>query len=533
MGLKQSKPEITKRFFIIITVCMLAGILLTRGYGIKHNFMGQPDEHVFYGSTEILMYDILYGDEYEPLKPYPEGTYVFRLPFHLLAQSVQLEEDYTYNVRLFGRISSVFYYSLGCVFGLWLVVSVLGGGKAGAVIYALTSVFSLFQIEISRYGTFDPLSHLVLMMAIFFITKYIRSLKIAFMLAAAFCIGVAAAGKYSLAYFILLPLAVLVLQPGSVKYKLRQLCLIGIAVFAGFVLFSPSVIKNPRFFIDTVFGGMEGYIVGGNPEGYSTIPESFFSALVYQLFYSDLPLCTVFVVICVLHLFRNGEATLERKFFSIVLPVVVGVFLFYNCLLTTFFLRTLFPYYCLCSCYAAAGLGRMCNGRKMRLAAIILCMLMVLRSAYFVSVLGDTQAARRSAENLQQQFADEPVKEVLWLGRFFIAPELDEAFSAYEQQRVSLDQLMNGDFPEIQPGQLVLTDSMEHGWAKYCLFAPNKDEMINLLSGWERFKEDNSEYYVGSLYPDYYYWLFGYWVHGSTATNYEFPNSYLYYKAVD
>jgi hypothetical protein len=44
---------------------------------------------------------------------------------------------------------------------------------------------------------------------------------------------------------------------------------------------------------------------------------------------------------------------------------------------------------------------------------------------------------------------------------------------------------------------------------------------------------DNAEYYIGSIYPDYYYWLFGWWVHGSTATSFEFPSVYVYYRPLE
>ena len=298
MEAKANRLQPSNMFVLVVAVLMLLGIAMSRGFTIKHNFMGHPDEHVFYGSTEMLMYDILYDQEYEPVKAYPEGTYVFRLPFHLLAQYVSLEDDYTYNVRLFGRISSVFYYSLGALLGLWLVVNVLHGGKAGAVIYALTVVFSLFQLEISRYGTFDPISFFLLTALVVLCCQYIRSKKIGLIIAASFCVGVAAAGKYPLAYFFILPLSILLMDKVDKKKGFYLLCIMFAVALCGFVCFSPSITKNPRFFINAAFDGLGGYVVGGNVEGYSTVPESIFSALVYNLFYSDLPLSLVFAVLC-------------------------------------------------------------------------------------------------------------------------------------------------------------------------------------------------------------------------------------------
>lgn len=526
----ETRKNISKKAFLILSLCMIIGIAATRGITIKHNFAGQPDEHVFYGSTEMLMYDLLYGEQYEPVKPYPEGTYVFRLPFHLLAQVAELEDDYTDNVRLWGRISSVFYFSLGGIIGLWLVLNVLNGGKAGAIIYILTTCFSLFQIEQSRYGTFDPISFFVLMLALLLLTQYIRKSRKSCFAAAAFCLAVAAAGKYSLAYFFVLPISLLFLQKQSKREKLIMLCIMGLSALLGFLLFSPSILINPRFFINTVLGGLNGYIVGGNPEGYSTIPESLFSAIVYQLFYSDLPLSTIFMVFGALSIHRMGKGSIESMFFGFILPLCVLVFLIYNCLLTTFFLRTLFPYYCIAALYAAAGLGQLCKSKRICGFAVLLCALMLVRSSYFISVMADYSAAEKRAEAFSADTEASNTSELVYLGEFFVANELKTTFKDYDTSAVSLGTLHEGEFPEIQSGQLIITDSLEHGWAKLCIFPPEDEVIINITQGWEKFKADNQQYYVGTLFPQHYYWLFGYWVHGSTGTNYEFPNNYLYYK---
>ena len=476
------------------------------------------------------MYDILYGEEYEPLKPYPEGTYIFRLPFHLLAQGAVLEDDYADNVRLWGRISSVFYFAIGSIFGLWLVLKVFEGGKAGGVIYMLTTCFSMFQIELSRYGTFDPISYFVLMLTLFLLAQYIRKDKKAYFLAAGFCIAVAAAGKYSLAYFFVLPISLLFLQKKSKKEALSLLFLMAVFAILGFLLFSPSIIRNPRFFINTIFGGISGYVVGGNPEGYSTFPESLFSVIVYQLFYSDLPLSTIFMVFGAVHIFRLGKSSVESKFFGFVLPLCVLVFLIYNCLLTTFFLRTLFPYYFIAALYAAAGLGQLCKNKKICVMAVLLCALMLIRSSYYISVMADYTAAEKRAEAFRNSAEATNVSEILYLGEYFPARELKAAFNDYNTNTLNLDTLLEGKFPDLQSGQLIITDSLEHGWAKRCVFPPKNQKTINITQGWENFKADNQQYFVGTLFPQHYYWLFGYWVHGSTGTNYEFPNCYLYYK---
>lgn len=166
---------------------MLAGVALTRGISVRHRLMEHPDEFVFYSSSEILMLDLFFDDgPYEPIKPYPEGAFVFRLPFQLLARQYQLYEDYEQSVALWGRIASVFYYSVGCVLGLWIVYHVLRGGYTGAIIFALGVIFGLFQIEQSRYGTFDPVSFMLLLLIIFLCARYLRKQREIYLMLAAF-----------------------------------------------------------------------------------------------------------------------------------------------------------------------------------------------------------------------------------------------------------------------------------------------------------------------------------------------------------
>ena len=512
--------------FIAAALCLALVLVLTRGFSLSHNLLGQPDEHVFYTSAEILLEDILGGERYEPVKPYPEGTYVFRLPFQAMARLLPLSADYGVNVAVWGRIASVFYYTLGALLGLWLVWDPLRGGRQGALIYSLAVCFGLFQIEQSRYGTFDPISFLVLMLLIVLCTLALRRGGKRYLTAAGFVTGAAAAGKYPLLYFVLLPLSVLLLQKRRGRARAQCLALMLGCALLGFVLFSPSVIRSPRFFLDTIAGGLTGYVVGGNPEGYSTVPESMFSVLLYHGFYSDLPLAGVFAVVALRRLPRMGGDDAERRFFSQVLPTVTLVFLAYNLLLTTFYLRTLFPYFCISLLYASAGLAGLCRNRGRRIAALALCLVMAARGTALLLLLGDREGEIRAAASLAERL-EEGDGELVQMGNGFFAAAL--AARLPEGLRiVGTDRLYAGDYPELPPGTRLLTASQEHGMAKRCLFPPDKEAAKNMSFGWQRFKADNAPWLAAKLYPDWIYPLFGFWVHGSTATNYEFPTNWLY-----
>ena len=518
----------TKPFMLAASLCLVIVIALTRGFALTHNLFGHPDEHVFYTSTELLLLDLRGEDEYEPVKAYPEGTYVFRLPFQILAGLVPLDADYGVCVDTWGRISSVFYYTAGALIGLWLVCDPLGGGRAGSVIYVLTAGFGLFQIEQSRYGTFDPISFFVLTLVIALCVLALRRKKQRFLLAAAFAAGVAAAGKYPLFYFALLPLSVPVLQKTRGRRLITTLALMAGCVLLGFLLFSPSVVRSPRFFLSTILGGINGYVKGGNPEGYSTVPESVASVMLYHGLYSDLPFAGLFALSCARRIPCRADASEESRFLGAALPTILLVFLGYNLMLTTFFLRTLFPWFCISMLYACAGLGRLCRGRKVwRFAALALCLAMTARGIALVAMLDGKREARAVSallEKIQSCGGDTAL-----LGNYAFDYDLRRSLPD-SVKVVELMQLYEGNYPELPPDTAILTASLEHGLAKRCLFPPNKEWTRNITFGWERFREENASWQAAKLYPDWIYPLFGFWVHGSTATAYEFPTNWLYFR---
>ena len=523
------KTEIARSAFWRMALCMILLIALTRGITLDHHLLSHPDEHVFYGSTELLMESVLYGHPYEPLKPYPEGTYVFRLPFHLLAQVLPLDTNYEVSVSLWGRVSSVFYYTAGALLGLWLVTGPLRGGRSGAWIYIFAVCFGLFQIEQSRYGTFDPISFLMLMLVIVLCVKALNREKPWHLPAAAFVVGIAAAGKYPLAYFSLLPLSVLFLKKTRGWPLWRNLVLMLLGGGLGFLLFSPSVLRSPFFFLQTIWGGAQGYLVGGNPEGYSTVAESAFSVLAYHNLYSDLPLAGLFALQCVLGLNREGEHAPEQLFVARVLPAITLVFLGYNLLLTTFFLRTLFPFFFLSLPYAAVGLGRLSKRKHWGALAAVLCVVMTARGCVLVALMRDREDSWASETVIEE--IERLGGSYTSMGSYFFTPEINARIAPSEI--VTNQQLYEGDFPELTPGIPILTASLQHGMAKTCIFPPDKEMAANISGGWAAFREENAPWLVARSYPEWMYQLFGFWVHGSTATNYEFQSDWLYYKPAD
>ena len=515
--------------FFRAALCLVMVIVVTRGVSLTHNFLNTPDEHVFTFSTETLLDSLLSGEQYEPYKPYPEGTYVFRLPFQLLARHVALTEDYSVNVRIWGRIASVFYYTLGALLGLWLVQDPLRGGRAGMRIYVPAIGFGLFQIEQSRYGTFDPVSFPLVMLIIASTVCWLRKGRLPWLLGAAFCAGAAAAGKYPLAYFFLLPAAALFLRGDLRRKRLPVLAAMALCLLGGFLLFSPSVVLNPGFLALTIKKELLGYAVNGNPEGYSTPPESALSTLLYHLLYADLPLAPLWAAAYVGRTCKGGETDAERRFCFRTVPAVSLGFLAYNLFVKTFFFRTLFPWFCVSLLYASAGLAAFCRDKKRRAAAVLLCVLMIGRGALLLSLLGDRDGGQTAAASLAESVSGCEIDEVVAMGGYF----QQAAFSGglpMPTKTIGIDKLYEGQFPALEPGTLLVTDSIEGGWVKPYVFPIRDGRVRNMLEGWERFKTENADCLRAKLYPDWIYPAFGYRLHGSTATNYEFPANWLYYR---
>ena len=151
-------------FWICIGVTVTL-ILLTRGLTIAHNIYLHPDEYVFYRSTAKLI-DFMQGksEAYEPVRLYPEGTFVFHVPFQWICRLISPNFD----LQLSSRIASVVFYTVGVIFGFLLLRKFFGNSLRTFVIYGTTAVLALFHLEQSRYGTSDPLSFMLLMMLLFF-----------------------------------------------------------------------------------------------------------------------------------------------------------------------------------------------------------------------------------------------------------------------------------------------------------------------------------------------------------------------------
>lgn len=191
-----------EKFYSIVIMLML--IVVTRALCLMHGAEIHPDEGVFeYAASSIADCVLDLSKEYEELKEYPEGAYVFQAPFYLLGK---LLNNAGLNIleRAFGRISAVFYFSLGAVIGVILLFRFLKAQKVHFAVYAAIIIFSLLHIEQSRYATGDAISMFLIMLIIYLSALALQQNEAKtyrWLVSASGVVGALCAVKYPLLFF--------------------------------------------------------------------------------------------------------------------------------------------------------------------------------------------------------------------------------------------------------------------------------------------------------------------------------------------
>ena len=523
-----------KRSFIRIALITVILILLTRVIPLTYNRQLHPDEHVFYASVHSLSASILDPDTpFVENKEYPEGTYLFQLPFQLAGQIFRnlIGIGGTKGIQQIGRLSSVFYFVIAVLLGLRLLWRYLGKSRVSLWIYSLTMTFSLFFIEQSRYGTGDTITLMLLMLQINLTARALESdAKNKWWAAAFFVCGILGAVKYPQLVFTLIPLAAFLSRP--VSRKGCRMTLFLAAIIAGFFLFSPKALLDPGYILRVI--DREGNAYGLSYLA-SVVPvRNLLHLGLYLLLYSDFPLLPVIILFgFVWHFltaFPSRSTTAGKTdiavLFEYIIPGVCLFFFVYNLFVAVQFFRTYTPFFGIMALYTAAAAETLFSKNKWsRGAVLFLAVCMILRGMVFVWVLSDEDKIQEKFTSIVSGAVDENWNETWYTCLFsFRAPE-DADVTVHDHHFVEpLVDHNNG--PTIQPGQLVIT-----GAQAFYLGQPHLvgAESLNVAT-WSAFTEANRDYYVGRLYPDSYYYLFGGWIRGSTLSQYELPCHYIYYR---
>lgn len=285
-----------KRYFIWITLATVTLIILTRIITLTYNRQLHPDEHVFYLTVSNLVTSILEpGTPFLENKEYPEGTYLFQLPFQLAGQILRnlANIEGLKGIQHIGRLASVFYFIIAVLLGFRLLWRYLGKRTVSLWIYGLTMTFSLFFMEQSRYGTGDIISLMLLMLLINLTAQALEpGSKKVWWAAAFFVSGILGAVKYPQLVFALIPLAAFLFQPGL--HKGRRLALFLLIIVAGFFLFSPKAMLDPGYILRVIQRESNAYTSAAYKTGGPA--NHLLNLCLYLLLYSDFPLLPLVVL---------------------------------------------------------------------------------------------------------------------------------------------------------------------------------------------------------------------------------------------
>ena len=201
-------------------------------------------------------------------------------------------------------------------------------------------------------------------------------------------------------------------------------------------------------------------------------------------------------------------------------------------------MRTLYPFFFIVDMYVAVAAGDfVCRGGIKRTLVLLSMAVMIIRGAWLMSLLTYDPAQERLT-NLIADAVDENWKVSTGLHlRFMVMPKNEAELINKNITYIEEERWQKENTAEMEKGELVITGAMDFSQydnyiipLKYSEHDEIKNQRIKDIQNWQNFKIVNEKYYVGSLYPDWHYYVLGNWVKGTTGTDYEFPSMDVYYR---
>lgn len=522
----------SKKNFRIIVLATVLLILLTRGLTISHNMELHPDEHVFYNAAQSLKgYISGSAAVYEEEKEYPEGAIVLQLPIHIATAVINRVFNTGINPQLSGRIAAVFYFTLGAVLGLFLIYRYFSENPVHLTLYSLILVFSLVHETQSRYGTSDAITFFLLMSVIVLTAQGLSSHnhRLLYITAAFLFEGFLTATKYPLLFFIFIPIyGISVLLKGSkLAKKALYTALILLALLTGFALCSPKALLDPMYIIRASTREVGAYMGSYH---ISSAWTHFMSMFLYSMFYSGFPLVPVFFIVAVRKMYVSRDRSNPvQSLLYIVVPLLTAVFFIYNIFVQLLVSRTFHPFFFLSDIYVAVAVGDwILSGKWRKVSALVLCSIMVVRGSYFICLLSEKNDSGRLADLISAS-ADDNWDKTTILSGFLVLPDGYNDYPNLQVDNSGSDRFSDPEAIKLEHGELFIAGARDYTvYSRYYNFLPSGHNDDLDSTTWLAFLDANYEYYVGSLYPDYIYYLFGYWLMGTNGC-YEFPDINIFY----
>lgn len=526
--------------FIPLILLLSFFILLTRIPGITYNMVLHPDEEVFFRSTDSLLEALVNGEPFIEVKEYPEGAYLFHLPFHFFAKVIDYLTDTRQNLPLFGRLSSAFYFSLAAAIGMLIMWEYLGKTIFSVITYGLTMCFSLFFIEHSRYGVGDMSSLFLLLLNIYLTAKAFSSgYRKRYLFLACIVSGAMGAVKYPQLLFLLIPLVTYGYSAKHVKKPGAMLPLV-LSALISFLAFSPKAMLDWGYFLRVIQREAAAYVTEGTQFEAGGLLNHIASSVVYSLLYADFPLSFALLTACFVFQFRNYISLLKEDMrppehcvqflFRFVVPIICIIFFIYNLFVKLLIFRTYTPFFGISALYASywATQAAEKSNQTIRALIIFLICVMVGRGAALLFITSSQTRITQDFTAKIQACVDEN-----WTNTFIITsgniPMDTSNLVGLHECSFEHFPTANGDTLEIAPGTLVLTGFYEHAIASDYII-PTTPGDSNRLRLWKEFKAINADYRVGQSYPDAYYYLFGGWIRGGTLGTSLIPCNLIYYR---
>lgn len=514
-------------------------LIFTRAITVSHNIGTSPDEHVFFSAAQSLK-GFISGSSptYEEVKEYPEGAIVLQLPFHIMTAVFNRLTGAYISPALSGRIASIFYFICGTITACIILYKYFSQKLSSLIVYGLIVLFSIMHIEQSRYGTGDPISFFLMMLLIYFALLGIESPKhqLRYVFFSFFISGMLAAVKYPLIFFCVIPIyafIVLLRNNSQIRSNIYIYILVCIVIlYLGFAFISPKTAFDPMYIVRASGRELNAYM-DSSTSRLSLIWTNLMSVLTYSMFYSGVPFMPIILGACFIKRWRSiTSGNFTSTFFYRVLPILIITFFLYNLCVSALFMRTYYPFFFLSDLYVAAAIGDwFANSRAKKFVFTALCGFMVIRGAYYIYLLSDNTDSTRMANMISDAVDENWIKTTVLSGQIIYTDDYYDYKSIYVTD-IKDPRFCDPESIELEHGELLITGSKNHAeltspFAFLSLGCNNGLDTQN----WLNFKQVNESYYVGQLYSDFYYYLFGGWIYGTTGAGYESPACYIYYRS--
>lgn len=526
---------------VFFTIAILA---FSRGITLTYNMEMHPDERVFYQGTDNLLTSILYpGTEFIEVKEYPEGAYLYHLPFILIGRVLHYCGIVEYHARLWVRISSVCYFIGATLLGIRLLWKYFSRNLIPLSIYSLTMCFSVFFIEHSRYGVGDMISTFLLMLIIDLTAKACFSKKqFGFLMLASFFCGSLGAVKWPLVLFLAIPITVW-LYGSRNQRKEKIICYLAILllVFAvAFLAFSPKAATDWGYFFRAAKREVLVYAINGKAYESGGLLNHILQVTIYALLYSDFPFSILILSVGFFRMFQgkislqfNQEDESQRKvsfLFIRILPTVCVVFFVYNLFVRMLVFRTYTPYFAISILYVSYYISLLLKNRNVfRVIIALLTGLMVIRGAWFIYIIHDDEKVQREIDLQLKAVIDTQWVKTTQIHPYLIPIDKNKLCNLHEIDMGAVEPFEGREI-ELQPGEMAITGGLEFGVGAPYILPVSHAKTFSQNDAWKTFKEINKPYWKWQLYPDYYYYLLGGWIRGGTLSTFTMPCASIYYR---